>query len=186
MGNICSHLLFICWRFSESSLYIWDSSTLQKVVGKYFLSIRRFRLFHVVSHRVRLLNFYLKDKRDSKHQAFPFMSLAFSDKSRNFFLGLSSQRVSHIYIFFAKFFILYSILGKFLFERQDWSWSSFSCLYRLQTPIPFVKDCSLPSSCIETFARNHMSTFVRHTPPILFYWSTDLLKSPHLLIAVAV
>lgn len=44
------------------------------------------------------------------------MGLAFGDKSKNSFFGLRSQRVSHIYI--AKFFILYSILNKFLFERQ--------------------------------------------------------------------
>lgn len=97
MRTICSHLLFICRQYFESSVYIWDSGTLQKVVGKYFLSAWCFHLFHVVSHRVGVLNFYFKDKRDSKHQAFPFMGLAFGDKSRNSFLGLSSQRVSHIY-----------------------------------------------------------------------------------------
>lgn len=97
MGTIGSHLLFICGWFSECSLCIWDGGSLQKEVGKYFLSTWFLRLFHVVSHRVRLLNFYFKDKRDSKHQAFPFMGLAFGDKSRNSFLGLSSQRVSHIY-----------------------------------------------------------------------------------------
>lgn len=96
-GNINSHLLFICWLVFESSLCVSDCSTLQNVVGKYFLSTWCFHLFHMVSHRVKILNFYFKDKRDSKHQVFPFMGLAFGDKSKNAFLGLRSQRVSHIY-----------------------------------------------------------------------------------------
>lgn len=51
----------------------------------------------MVSHGVKVLNFYFKDKRNPEHQVFPFMGFAFGDKSKNTFLGLRSQRVPHIY-----------------------------------------------------------------------------------------
>lgn len=140
-----------------------------------------------ISHSFLLrwvLNFYFKDKRDSKHRAFPFMGLAFGDKSRNSFLGLRSQRVSHIYSLLSFSFYIPSWVNFYL--RGETEAGVHFPVYigsTLQSHLlKTVLFCRVVSRPLPEITWAHLWDPL----PILSYWSTDLLKSPHLFIAVVV